>query len=203
MRAGADGYLLKNGPARHLIDAISYVRDGGQYFSPQLHRDGRDRHLLQEPPRQYPDSPAPAAQPASRAPAPEPEEYEDEEEEPAERQPRPARSARPKSRMGLRRTAPPGQWRERMREEAGSPGLGDRDYEIMSMMADGIKPILDRLDDFNVALRDAAGDYRSFNRDGDTPKIELHDPLAAHRDLLRKYTDADIHNVTAYLVTLQ
>ena len=62
---------------------------------------------------------------------------------------------------------------------------------------------LDRLDDFNVALRDAAGDYRSFNRDGDTPKIELHDPLAAHRDLLRKYTDADIHNVTAYLVTLQ
>jgi len=154
VRAGADGYLLKNGPARHLIDAISYVRDGGQYFSPQLHRDGRDRHLLQEPPRQYPDSPAPAAQPASRAPAPEPEEYEDEEEEPAERQPRPARSARPKSRMGLRRTAPPGQWRERMREEAGSPGLGDRDYEIMSMMADGIKPILDRLDEIDnrVAL---------------------------------------------------
>ena len=36
VRAGGDGYLLKNGPARHLIDAISYVRDGGQYFSPQL-----------------------------------------------------------------------------------------------------------------------------------------------------------------------
>ena len=51
VRAGGDGYLLKNGPARHLIDAISYVRDGGQYFSPQLHRDGRDRHLLEEPPR--------------------------------------------------------------------------------------------------------------------------------------------------------
>ena len=40
VRAGADAYLLKNGPARHLIDAISYVRDGGQYFSPQLRRDG-------------------------------------------------------------------------------------------------------------------------------------------------------------------
>jgi DNA-binding NarL/FixJ family response regulator len=51
VRAGADGYLLKNGPARHLIDAIHYVRDGGQYFSPQLGRDGRDRHLLEEPPR--------------------------------------------------------------------------------------------------------------------------------------------------------
>ena len=36
VRAGGDAYLLKNGPARHLIDAISYVRDGGQDFSPQL-----------------------------------------------------------------------------------------------------------------------------------------------------------------------
>ena len=41
VRAGADGYLLKNGPARHLMDAIRYVNDGGQYFSPQLGRDGR------------------------------------------------------------------------------------------------------------------------------------------------------------------
>ena len=54
VRAGADGYLLKNGPARHLVDAIRYVCDGGQYFSPQLGRDGRDRHLLEEPPRTAP-----------------------------------------------------------------------------------------------------------------------------------------------------
>jgi len=27
------------------------------------------------------------------------------------------------------------------------------------------------------------------------PKVEIHDPLQAHIDLLRKYTDADIHNV--------
>ncbi|NDJ14462.1 MAG: DNA-binding response regulator, partial [Acidobacteriia bacterium] len=32
VRAGVDGYLLKNGPSRHLIDAIAYVHDGGQYF---------------------------------------------------------------------------------------------------------------------------------------------------------------------------
>src|SRR5580704_15689843 len=56
VRAGADAYLLKNGPARHLTDAISYVRDGGQYFSPQLRRDGRDRHLLEEPTRIPPES---------------------------------------------------------------------------------------------------------------------------------------------------
>jgi DNA-binding NarL/FixJ family response regulator len=40
MRAGGDAYVLKTGPARHLIDAISYVRDGGRYFSPQLRHDG-------------------------------------------------------------------------------------------------------------------------------------------------------------------
>jgi hypothetical protein len=62
---------------------------------------------------------------------------------------------------------------------------------------------LDRVDDFSVSLRDAAGDYHSFTRDGATPKVEIHDPLKAHTDLLGKYTDADIHNVTAYLVTLK
>jgi mono/diheme cytochrome c family protein len=62
---------------------------------------------------------------------------------------------------------------------------------------------LDRVDDFSVSLRDASGDYHSFTRDGATPKVEIHDPLKAHTDLLGKYTDADIHNVTAYLVTLK
>jgi len=62
---------------------------------------------------------------------------------------------------------------------------------------------LERIDDFNIAMRDAAGDYHSFTREGATPKVEIHDPLKAHLDLLSKYTDADIHNVTAYLVTLK
>lgn len=62
---------------------------------------------------------------------------------------------------------------------------------------------LDRIDDFSVSLRDSAGDYRSFLRDGDVPKVEVRDPLRPHMDLLRKYTDADIHNMTAYLVSLK
>jgi DNA-binding NarL/FixJ family response regulator len=40
LRAGADGYLLKDGPARHLLEAITYVRDGGQYVSPLLRGAG-------------------------------------------------------------------------------------------------------------------------------------------------------------------
>jgi len=33
--------------------------------------------------------------------------------------------------------------------------------------------------------------------------IQINDPMAAHRQLLTKYTDKDIHDVTAYLVTLK
>jgi len=62
---------------------------------------------------------------------------------------------------------------------------------------------LDRMDDFTVALTEENGTRRSFRTAGDTPKVEVHDPLQAHRDLLRVYTDADIHNVTAFLVTLK
>ena len=62
---------------------------------------------------------------------------------------------------------------------------------------------LDRIDDFSVSLRDSAGQFHSFSRDGDTPKVEVNDPLKAHNDLLHQYTDADIHNITSYLVTLK
>src|SRR5207253_4344126 len=62
---------------------------------------------------------------------------------------------------------------------------------------------LDRLDDFVVSLTDAGGVHRSFRIEGDTPKIEVHDPLHGHRDLLPTYSDTDIHNVTAFLVTLK
>jgi cytochrome c oxidase cbb3-type subunit III len=61
---------------------------------------------------------------------------------------------------------------------------------------------LERIDDFSVSLRDSAGDYRSWSR---TPalKVELSDPYAAHNELLDQYTDADIHNLVAYLETLK
>jgi cytochrome c oxidase cbb3-type subunit 3 len=63
--------------------------------------------------------------------------------------------------------------------------------------------VLDRVDDFSVSLKDSRGEYRSFTREGAVPKVEIHDPLKPHVDLLGKYTDPDIHNVTAYLVTLK
>lgn len=59
------------------------------------------------------------------------------------------------------------------------------------------------IDDFTVSLREDDGTYRSFIRHKDSPRIEIKNKLQAHLDQLLHYTDADIHNLTAYLVTLK
>src|ERR1700730_9620365 len=41
-RSGANGYILKDGPARHLFDAINYIQDGGQYLTPLIRREAID-----------------------------------------------------------------------------------------------------------------------------------------------------------------
>jgi cytochrome c oxidase cbb3-type subunit 3 len=60
-----------------------------------------------------------------------------------------------------------------------------------------------RIDDFIVTLRLPDGTSRSFRRNGNLPKVLVRDPLQAHKDLLPVYTDKDIHDLTAYLVTLK
>ena len=59
------------------------------------------------------------------------------------------------------------------------------------------------IDDFLVSLRLADGTTHSFERHDNQPKIDIHDPMQTHRDLLTQYTDRDIHDVTAYLATLK
>jgi cytochrome c oxidase cbb3-type subunit III len=60
-----------------------------------------------------------------------------------------------------------------------------------------------RIDDFIVTLADSEGAQRTIRRDGDTPLVEIHDPLKGHRDLLPVYTDKEIHDLTSFLVTLK
>jgi len=60
-----------------------------------------------------------------------------------------------------------------------------------------------RIDDFLVTVALPDGTLRTFRREGDAPKVEIRDPMQAHRDLLAVYTDQDMHDVTAYLVTLK
>ncbi len=57
------------------------------------------------------------------------------------------------------------------------------------------------LDEFNVAIRDSDGWHHSWPRG--TVKVEVQDPLAAHRELLFKYTNADMHNLFTYLETIK
>ena len=56
-------------------------------------------------------------------------------------------------------------------------------------------------DDFNISLYDAAGEYHVWPKD--QVKVDIPDKLQGHRALLQKYSNADIHNMTAYLVTLK
>jgi cytochrome c oxidase cbb3-type subunit 3 len=60
-----------------------------------------------------------------------------------------------------------------------------------------------QLDDFVVSLIGANGDYHSYPRHGAVPKVVVKDPLQPHLDMLQTLKDDDIHNLTAYLVTLK
>ena len=228
VRAGGDAYLLKNGPARHLVDAISYVRDGGQYFSPQLRRDGRDRHLLEETPRV-------TAERVGRNAEKHSEEYAAGdnadaadaagaagEEDEAGRAPR--RSAGD-SRAGRTRRSAGGQsdpmrFRERLREDTQAENLEERDYEILGMMAEGIRPIRDRLDEIegrvgdmetgeapvpgnvrgwlNNQIADTFADSRSSGRDVAASRT-LNDLEARLPQLIEQAVTARFHNMASKL----
>lgn len=56
-------------------------------------------------------------------------------------------------------------------------------------------------DEFTIALACEDGWYRSFPTDD--VNVEVKDPLEGHRELMSKYTDADLHNLFAYLETLK
>jgi len=62
---------------------------------------------------------------------------------------------------------------------------------------------LERITLFDVTLRDASGTRRTFTRNGATPRVEVQDPLQGHFDNLLKITDKQMHDITAYLVTLK
>jgi competence ComEA-like helix-hairpin-helix protein len=65
-----------------------------------------------------------------------------------------------------------------------------------------VSGVLVHLDDFNVSLRDASGEYHSWKR---TPELKVvkNDPFAAHIELLDKYTDKNMHDIVAYLESLK
>jgi hypothetical protein len=86
------------------------------------------------------------------------------------------------------------------------PGAPNKTLPVtVTVTAPGEQPVtgvLEKLDDFDVSLRDSAGEYHAWPRTARTSVVK-HDPYKAHEELLDRYTDQDIHNVVAYLETLQ
>jgi cytochrome c oxidase cbb3-type subunit 3 len=87
----------------------------------------------------------------------------------------------------------------------GPPPVSIPPTRVAVTTTDGIRVegMLDKVDDFIVSLTTDEGVHRSFRISGSQPKIEVKDPLQPHKDLLRIYKDSDIHDVTAFLVTLK
>jgi cytochrome c oxidase cbb3-type subunit 3 len=56
------------------------------------------------------------------------------------------------------------------------------------------------MDAFNVSMKDRDGWVHTWPLSA--VKVDVKDPLAAHRALLKTITNAEIHNLFAYLVTL-
>jgi cytochrome c oxidase cbb3-type subunit 3 len=83
-------------------------------------------------------------------------------------------------------------------------GGTQRPRQVSVTLADGKKftGSLKHLDDFYVSLEDAQGEYHSIAI-AKGVKVVVEDKLVFHRQMLDKYGDKQIHDLTAYLVTLK
>jgi cytochrome c oxidase cbb3-type subunit 3 len=82
---------------------------------------------------------------------------------------------------------------------------GGKPNAVIVTLANGekVEGTLVRKDDFIVTLMQKDGSRRSIARDGDVPKVEVHDPYEAHKKLVPTLTDNDMHDVTAFLATVK
>jgi cytochrome c oxidase cbb3-type subunit 3 len=75
--------------------------------------------------------------------------------------------------------------------------------DVTTAPGDIVSGSLIHIDEFLVTLRTSDGTEKSYRRNGALPQVVVHDPLKQHREMLPTYTDQDVHDVTAYLVTLK
>jgi cytochrome c oxidase cbb3-type subunit III len=87
----------------------------------------------------------------------------------------------------------------------GAPAEGGPKTTVTVALVNGktVEGTLDNLDDFVVSLTDANHNRLTYNRSSEVKSVTVHNPLQAHIDMLPNWTDDDIHNMTAYLVTLK
>lgn len=90
------------------------------------------------------------------------------------------------------------------RSAPGAPTVNRRPSITVTLpTGETVKGTVVRIDDFIVSLTDESGALRTFKRTAAGPKIDIQDKLEPHRNLVPTYRDTDIHNLTAYLVTLK
>jgi len=81
------------------------------------------------------------------------------------------------------------------------PSGGASSAEVTLPSGNTVKGTLQYRDTFNVALIDAEGHYRSWPLT--SVKVKVDDPVEAHVRLLDLYTNKEVHDLFAYLETLQ
>jgi cytochrome c oxidase cbb3-type subunit 3 len=59
-----------------------------------------------------------------------------------------------------------------------------------------------QLSDFRITLVSESGETHTIDR-GPAVAVQIHDPLAAHQEMVMTLANNDMHNVTAYLETLK
>jgi cytochrome c oxidase cbb3-type subunit 3 len=76
--------------------------------------------------------------------------------------------------------------------------------QVTVILKDGktVTGTLNHLDDFSVSLDDSSGNHHSIELEQGV-QVNVEDKLVFHRQMLEKYTDRQIHDLTAYLVTLK
>ena len=81
---------------------------------------------------------------------------------------------------------------------------GEKTVNVTLASGQSFSGKLGRIDDFSVSLTDSSGVYHSWLFAAEPGmKVEVHDPLAEHAKLLKQYSNADMHNILAYLETLK
>jgi cytochrome c oxidase cbb3-type subunit 3 len=81
-------------------------------------------------------------------------------------------------------------------------GVASKYPDPVTLQQGWLGPKATKIDEFSVTVTTPDGE-RVIPRDGEKPKVEISNPLARHVAMLGRYTDKDIHDVTAYLVTLK
>jgi len=88
------------------------------------------------------------------------------------------------------------------RGRGGAPAAKPVTVTVTTESGQTLTGVLERMDDFYVSFRDAAGAYQTVRRTART-RVVKNDPFEAHIALLPRITDKQIHDVVAYLETLK